>query len=211
MKLIYKQLMLLALVLTTVQLTAQQKVKLKEGDLIFQNIGCGPMCDAINAVTQGYKGNKFNHMGMVYLRNDSVLVIEAIGKDVHLSTLKEFLGRSKNPHYLGRLKIAYRAEIPAAISFAMQQMGVKYDSEFLYDNGMYYCSELIYDAFKYANDGKPFFTLFPMTYKEPGSDAYFPVWKAYFEQLNMAVPEGKPGCNPGGISLSDKIDITGTL
>jgi len=148
---------------------------------------------------------------MVYLRNDSVLIIEAIGKDVHLSPLKDFLARSKSPHYTGRLKSAYQKDIPAAISFAMKQMGVKYDSRFLYNNGMYYCSELIYDAFKYANNGKAFFKLYPMTYKEPGSGEYFPVWKAYFEQLNMEVPEGKPGCNPGGISLSDKIDMTGTL
>jgi hypothetical protein len=91
----------------------------------------------------------------------------------------------------------------------MAQMGVLYDDQYLYDNGKYYCSELIYDAFKAANKNKPFFKLFPMTYKKPGSDAYFPAWKVYFEHLNMEVPEGKPGCNPGGISLSDKIDILG--
>jgi len=208
----FKKLNLLLLALFWISgAVAQEKVKLKTGDFIFQNIACGPLCDAINAVTQGYQGNKFNHMGLVYLRNDSVLIIEAIGKDVHLSPLKDFLARSKSPHYTGRLKSAYQKDIPAALSFAMKQMGIKYDSQFLYDNGMYYCSELIYDAFKYANNGKAFFKLYPMTYKEPGSGEYFPVWKAYFEQLNMEVPEGKPGCNPGGISLSDKIDMTGTL
>lgn len=184
-------------------------VSLKEGDLIFQNLACGPLCDAINAVTQGYKGNKFSHMGMVTLRNDSIFIIEASGKDVHITPLAVFLSKSAYPHYLGRLKTRYQKLIPDAIAFAMQQMGLPYDDEYLYNNGKYYCSELIYDAFQSANQGKPFFQLFPMTYKEPGSGQFFPVWKAYFDKLNMEVPEGKPGCNPGGISLSDKIEILG--
>ncbi|HEY0177974.1 MAG TPA: YiiX/YebB-like N1pC/P60 family cysteine hydrolase [Pedobacter sp.] len=188
-----------------------QDTQLKAGDLIFQDLACGPLCDAINAVTQGYQGNKFSHMGMVYLRHDSILVIEASGKNVHLTPLKDFLARSVHPHYVGRIKSPYRKLIPAALGFSIRQMGVPYDDQYLYGNGKYYCSELIYDSFLSANRGRPFFQLFPMTYKEPGSDKFFPVWKAYFDNLKMEVPEGKPGCNPGGISLSDKIDILGQL
>lgn len=199
------------LLLVTSLAGAQQKITLLAGDLIFQNLACGPLCDAINAVTQGYQGNKFSHMGMVYLRNDSVLIIEASGKDVHLSTLSKFLSGSQFPHYVGRLKPAYRKLIPQALLFSMRQMGVPYDNQYLYGNGKYYCSELIYDAFKSANHDKPFFKMFPMTYKVPGSDSFFPVWKSYFDQLKMEVPEGQPGCNPGGISLSVKIDILGKL
>jgi cell wall-associated NlpC family hydrolase len=198
-----------AMLLSITTARAQENIKLKTGDLIFQNLDCGPLCDAINAVTQGYQGNKFSHMGMVLLRNDSVLIIEASGKNVHLTPLKAFLSKSTHPHYVGRIKPVYQKIIPTAIAFSMQQMGVLYDDQYLYNNGKYYCSELIYDAFKAANKNKPFFKLFPMTYKEPGSGAFFPVWKVYFEHLNMPVPEGKPGCNPGGISLSDKIDILG--
>ena len=198
-----------AMLLSITTAGAQENIQLKTGDLIFQNLDCGPLCDAINAVTQGYHGNKFSHMGMVLLRNDSVLIIEASGKNVHLTALKEFLSKSTHPHYVGRLKPAYQKIVPTAIAFSMQQMGVLYDDQYLYNNGKYYCSELIYDAFKAANKNKPFFKLLPMTYKEPGSGAFFPAWKVYFEHLNMPVPEGKPGCNPGGISLSDKIDILG--
>lgn len=190
---------------------AQQEIHLKEGDLIFQNLSCGPLCDAINAVTQGYQNNKFSHMGMVQLKNDSILVIEASGKDVHVTPIKVFLAKSTHPHYVGRLKAPYRKLVPAAIEFSNQQMGTLYDDQYLYNNGKYYCSELIYDAFKHANHDTPFFQLFPMTYKEPGSGEFFPVWKAYFEQRKMEVPEGQPGCNPGGISLSDKIQILGIL
>lgn len=204
-----KKFSVLFFVFLSVSAFAQQKIKLKSGDLIFQHLACGPLCEAIDAVTQGYQGQKFNHMGMVYLRNDTTYIIEASGKDVHLSRLDVFLSKSSSPHYVGRLKKKYKNLIRRALTFCIHQFGVAYDDEYLYDNGKYYCSELIYDGFKYANEDKPFFELFPMTYKQPGSSSYFPAWQAYFDKLGMPVPEGKPGCNPGGISLSDKIDILG--
>lgn len=184
---------------------------LKDGDIIFQNLDCGPMCDAIEAVTQGYEGLDFSHMGMVYLRNDSILVIESIGKGVMLTPVDQFLKRTANLHLVGRLKPAYTRLIPQALGYSLLCMGMPYDDDFLYANGKYYCSELIYDAFKHANSGKPFFKLFPMTYKEPGTDNFYPVWETHFRQLNLQIPEGLPGCNPGGMSQSDKIRILGFL
>jgi hypothetical protein len=177
------------------------------GDLLFQDLDCGEICDAIEAVTQGVDDQKFSHIGLVYTRNDSVYIIEAIGKDVHLTPIVDFLERSNNPVVQAKLKSPYQKLIPKAIQFALQQLGKPYDDPFLYDNGKYYCSELLYDAFAFANNGKPFFQLEPMTFKKPESDTYFPVWVTYYQKLNMAIPEGKPGINPGGISRSDKIEI----
>jgi len=85
---------------------------------------------------------------------------------------------------------------------------VPYDDEYVYNNGAYYCSELIYDAFMFANNGTPFFRLFPMTYKQPGTNDYFPAWVEYYKQICKPIPEGQPGCNPGGISVSDTIEIS---
>jgi hypothetical protein len=179
----------------------------KTGDLLFQDLDCGDICDAIEAVTQGYHDQKFSHIGLVYVQNDSVYIIESIGTTVHLSHITGFLERSDNPVVHGRLKPEYQKLIPDAIQFALKQQGNPYDDTFLYNNGKYYCSELIYDAFAFANNGKPFFQLEPMTFKKPGSQDYFPVWVAYYQKLNMAIPENKPGINPGGISRSEKIDI----
>lgn len=197
----------LLLIFSTNKGSAQEKTILKEGDFLFQQISCGPLCDAILAVTSGYQGQKFNHMGMVILQQDSLMIVEAIGKDVHLSSITDFLKRSANPVYTGRLKQEYQRLIPAAVHFSLDQLGTPYDDAFLYQNGKYYCSELIYDAFLSANRGEPVFELQPMTYKVPGSNSFFPVWKDYFDNLKQPVPEGLPGCNPGGISLSDKIDM----
>lgn len=192
-------------------LFAQTKVELQDGDLIFQDMDCGPLCEAIEAVTNGYNGNDFSHMGLVYHRNDTLYIIEAAGKAVRLTTLEKFSKNTSKPMYVGRLKKQHSKLIPQAIAFSLKQLGVPYDSEYVYNNGSYYCSELIYDAFKDANKGKPFFRLFPMTYKQPGTQDFFPAWVDYYKQLGKPIPEGQPGCNPGGISVSDKIEIVGAL
>jgi Permuted papain-like amidase enzyme, YaeF/YiiX, C92 family len=184
---------------------------LKDGDLIFQDMDCGPLCDAIEAVTEGYKGADFSHMGMVFHRNDTLYIVEAAGKAVRLNTLEKFSKNTSKSMLVGRLKQQYQKLIPNAIGFSTYQLGVPYDDEYVYNNEAYYCSELIYDAFMFANGGKPFFTLYPMTYKQPGTNEFFPAWVDYYKDINKPIPEGQPGCNPGGISTSDTIEIIGNL
>lgn len=204
---------LLALLIIILPVTAAAVAPkdLKNGDILFQDLDCGPMCDAIEAVTVGCQGLDFSHMGMVYLRNDSILIIESIGKGVILTPIDQFVKRTTNKHLVARLKPQYTHLISRAMGYSLLCMGMPYDDDFLYGNGKYYCSELIYDAFKHANGGKPFFKLFPMTYKEPGTDNFYPVWEHHFKQLNLPIPEGLPGCNPGGMSQSDKIRLLGFL
>jgi len=188
---------------------AQKKVTLKEGDIIFQSMNCD-LCKAINAVTEGFNGKDFSHLGMIHIQNDSIYVIEAAGKQVKLTPLEVFKTYTTEEMYVGRLKRKYRKYIPKAIEFSIEQLGVPYDEAYLYDNGSYYCSELIYDAFLAAYE-KPFFKLTPMTFKEPNSNDYFQVWIDYYENLKIEIPEGELGCNPGGISTSDKVKIVGIV
>ncbi len=187
-----------------------QHPELKEGDFIFQNLNCGPMCEAINEVTFGYEGQKFNHIGLVIKQEEELFVIEANWPKVRVVSLEAFLNYTPNPQYLGRLKDSFKHLIPEAVSFALKQIDTPYDSAFIYDNDAYYCSELIYDAFKAAN-GSPVFQLYPMTYKSPNSNEFFPIWIDYYNQLDVEIPEGLPGCNPAGMSLSDKLDILGII
>ena len=187
-----------------------QNITLKSGDLLFQSMNCGPLCEAINEVTSGYQGHDFSHLGLVYIKNDSILVIEAAGSSVKITPYETFKTYTAEKMFVGRLKRKYRALIPEAIAFALQQIGVPYDEEYVYNNGKYYCSELLYDAFLHANK-KPLFDLFPMTFKSPKTKEYFEVWVDYYKKLTLEIPEGKPGCNPGGISTSDKLKIIGTV
>lgn len=197
------------LLLISFSVFAQEKVTLKEGDIIFQSMNCD-LCNAINAVTEGFDGKDFSHLGIVHIQNDSIYVVEASGKEVKLTPLGIFKTYTTEEMYVGRLKRKYRKYIPKAIEFSIKQLGAPYDQAYLYDNGSYYCSELIYDAFLSAYE-KPFFELTPMTFKEPNSNEYFQVWIDYYENLKIEIPEGELGCNPGGISISDKLKIIGTI
>ena len=187
-----------------------QKIQLQTGDLLFQKMNCGELCEAIHAVTKGYQGNDFSHLGLVLIEDDSVFILEAAGNAVRKVTLEEFSKNTTTTMFIGRVKKKYEKLIPQVISFSKEQLGIPYDDDYLYDNGKYYCSELIYDAFLNAY-GKPFFELQPMTFKQPQTNVFFPAWVAYYNDLKIEIPEGKPGCNPGGISTSKKIKIIGKL
>ena len=46
-----------------------------------------------------------------------------------------------------------------------------------------------------------------MTFINPKTQKTMDVWRDYYQKLNIEVPEGKLGINPGIMSLSNKIDI----
>lgn len=202
---------ILALIGLICTLSYAQQTTFKEGDLIFQELKCGPLCDAINEVTYGYEGLNFNHMGMVIEHEGSLQVIEATWPAVCITPLDQFLNKTTEPMYLGRIIKKYEKLIPKAKDFALKQVGVPYDENYLYANGKYYCSELIYDAFKSANNNKEFFNMYPMTYRSKYTGEFFPVWVQYFEKLDQVIPEGALGCNPAGMTWSKNITIVGPI
>ena len=79
----------------------------------------------------------------------------------------------------------------------------KYDEVFIMNNDSYYCSELIYDAFKEDT----VFQLYPMTFLHPNTNDTLKVWKDYYLKLGEKIPQNQLGINPGIISLSEKIKI----
>lgn len=186
------------------------------GDLLFQDLDCGPLCDAIEKVTTGYQGANFSHVGIAAVNDDgSIVVIEAVSSGVKVTPLWTFLGRSVDTKgrpkvVVGRLRRAYRHLIAPAIEEAFSLEGKPYDKVFAIDNKAYYCSELIYEIFRRANDNTPVFTLQPMTFREPGTEQTQQVWQDYFSTLGVPVPEGQPGINPGGISRSAALTIIHT-
>ena len=185
---------------------------LKHGDLLFQDLNCGALCDAIEAVTDGENGKDFSHCGMVVRINDTLKVIEAIGSQVQVSSLSAFFARSGDTSAIqnitiGRVRKQFEPLLAEATAFARQQIGQPYDDAFLMNNGKWYCSELVFEAFKEANDQQDFFELHPMTFKDPETQSFFPAWVDYYKHLNTEVPEGRPGLNPGSISRSNKIEI----
>lgn len=88
------------------KLSAQKLLRtdLQTGDLLFQNIDCGEMCDAIEAVTQGWQGYSFSHVGLVELVDSAVYVWESMSRGVRRISLDSFMIRSPHPMVAGRLK-----------------------------------------------------------------------------------------------------------
>lgn len=183
------------------------------GDILFQDLECGPLCDAIEAVTQGYKGSNLSHMGLVVKNTDgNTLVLEAIGAGVVETPISEFLSRSSdsdgNPKvFVARVKKKYRSIIPTLIKEKERYLGLPYNNEYILNDSSFYCSQLIYVLFKEANGGNDFFSLEPMTFKIPESNSFYEAWEEYYQKQDCKIPEGMPGINPGGISCSDKIKV----
>jgi len=208
MKLISIPLILTLLMAIT---SCKDEYKPQTGDLLFMDLDCGEFCQAIKKVTYGVDGTFPSHIGVVWIQNNKSYVIEADTKGVVRTRLDSFMSRSVDAKghpkiMVGRLKEEYRNEIPQAINRMLTLIGKPYDFAFDIDNDSYYCSELVYKGFQ-DKVGHPIFKLEPMTFNDPDTKAIFPIWEDYFKKLNISVPEGKPGLNPGSISRSDKIEI----
>lgn len=177
-----------------------------EGDFVFQDLDCGPLCEAIEAVTYGVNDRDFSHLGLVIEQAGQFYALEAIGTEVQLTPLDTFMQRTDR-FVISRLNPDWRPMIPMVKQYGLSKLGAPYDDAFLPDNDRYYCSELIAEAFQVANSGMPFFQQFPMTFKNPSTGAFFPTWVEYYAKLELEIPEGTLGCNPGGMSLDHKLAV----
>lgn len=186
---------------------------LQPGDLLFQDIDCGPLCDAIETVTRGVDGAQFSHVGIVSrIDTSEPMILEAVSAGVVETPLSSFLDRSHDAQgrpkvLVGRMTEPHDALIPDAIEVARRYMGLPYDSVYVMEDSSFYCSELVYEAFRLANEGEPIFPLAPMTFRDPRTGETFGPWVDYYEELAVPIPEGEPGLNPGGISRSPGLRI----
>ena len=186
---------------------------LEVGDLLFQDLDCGGICDAIEEVTHGTGGARLSHVAMIScVEGQEPFAIEAYADGVVEVPLREILARSRDGSgrpkvIVGRLHNDYRSLIPRALDAARARIGKPYDDAFVLGNDRYYCSELIHEAFADANGGSPLFELQPMTFLQPGSGKTHVAWERYFRELGLPVPEGQPGLNPGGMSSSPVLSI----
>ena len=195
----------------------EQSTEIQTGDLLFQQWDKSDFAQAINAVTEGANGQDYAHVGLVLSYQDTLKVLEAVtGEGVVLRPLDDFLEASTTPEGLpriaiGRLKKNYSSYIPSINDWALSKVGMPYDTLFIYGNDKYYCSELVHDAFNENVDGPDVFSLAPMTFKNPESKNFFPIWISYFAKERADIPEGDPGINPGLLSRSEKIEIVDVL
>lgn len=86
---------------------------------------------------------------------------------------------------------------------AKKYIGESYDLGFLPDNGMHYCTELVYDT--YIRNGEHIFEAAPMNFKDESGE--FPAfWVRTFKKIGAEIPQGKLGTNPQAMHGSDAIE-----
>ena len=184
---------------------------IQHGDFLFSQIGTDS--NAISAVTEGYRGARLNHMGIVVENQWGVFVLEAFPPEVRVTQIDVFLRRSADPvdarhrYITARLLEPYRKLLPSAIRYGLKKRNIPYDTLYLTDAAALYCSELIVDMFRYANDGVEFFVEKPMSFRDLATDQIHPAWIDYYAKFGMPVPEGQPGSNPGDLSKDSRIEV----
>ncbi len=125
--------------MVTETFTAQiESIKdIREGDVIFQT-SQSEQSPLLQIATR----SKITHCGIIVMKNGKPYVLETL-KTLVLTPLDKFIARGEDGKYwLKRskkenIKIKYKS-----------YLGKPYDLAFKFDNGKFYCSELIYDIYK---------------------------------------------------------------
>ncbi len=184
---------------------------LENGDLLFVPAAESGLSGAINNVTQTEKKTSYDHIGIVKKETHQIYVLHAAPKG---GSQKQKLGlflkeqiKSGQTIDVYRLKSEFRSAIPASLSKAETLVGKPYNFNYILDDNSYYCSDFVERAFR---DSK-IFKLDPMTFIDPKTGKTNAFWEKFYQDRNLKVPEGEPGCNPNGLAASDKLEKVGRL
>lgn len=184
---------------------------LENGDLLFVPSVDSGLSGAINNVTQTEKKTSYDHIGIVKKEENHFYVLHAAPKGgSQKQTLRSFLKeqtKSGQKIDVYRLKSEFHSSIPNSVSKAETLVGKPYNFNYILDDNSYYCSDFVERAFR----DNQIFTLEPMTFVDPKTGKTNAFWEKFYQDKNIKVPEGEPGCNPNGLANSNKIDKIGEL
>lgn len=110
--------------------------ELKEGDVVFQ-ISKSKQSPLIAAAT----GSQWTHCGVIVMKKGEPYVLEA-SSVVKLTPWEQWKQRGKG----GIISMKRYTDKPVKIRYS-QYLGKPYDLAFKFDNGKWYCSELVYDIY----------------------------------------------------------------
>lgn len=178
---------------------------LHDCDLLFQASVSG---NAITDVTRGVDDMNIDHVGVFARIDGRPSVIEALpGHGVCVTPLDSFLCRRMSPEGVpqGVVGRVTGLDVQASLNGVQRFIGCNYDSLYLPGNREIYCSELV--QFSFVDGGDNFvFESVPMTFRD--SSGHIPdFWTRFYARHGMAVPEGRPGTNPGEMSRRKKVRI----
>ncbi|MET4692306.1 YiiX/YebB-like N1pC/P60 family cysteine hydrolase [Endozoicomonas lisbonensis] len=188
---------------------------LQKGDLLFQLRSGGELEYAISRVFAGYNGMLLNHVA-VYCgegKRGEGKVVEATMPQVRCISLEHFLQRSvldtSGRHCVvhARLLPEYLHLNEKAVGFILDQLDKPYDCHYTSKEKGWYCSELILEAWRFANRGHFVFPQTPMGFRDMETHELLPYWVQHYNKARKPIPEGEPGSHPALLSCSEKIDI----
>ncbi|WP_178988372.1 YiiX/YebB-like N1pC/P60 family cysteine hydrolase [Winogradskyella schleiferi] len=184
---------------------------IKSGDIVFRGALNSELSEAINEVTQTSKSTSYTHMGICDVEDGTVFVYHSdLGKGVVKEPLDSFIGAEDSVSQsvdLYRIKNMAPKQIEEVISKAKLLVGNPYNTTYILEDEGYYCSEYIYEIIKKDS----VFELEPMTFKDAETNSFHKGWIEHYENLGIAIPEGKPGCNPNGMANSKTIEFIKNL
>ena len=111
--------------------------EVREGDVIFQT-SQSQQSPLIQIATR----SKISHCGIIVMKNGKPYVLETL-KTLVVTPLDKFVARGEGGKYW--LKRSNKKNIKIKYT---SYLGKSYDLAFKFDNGKFYCSELIYDIYK---------------------------------------------------------------
>lgn len=174
------------------------------GDLLFVTSSQTTLSTSINAVTQTAAQHNFTHVGMVEIdADDAIWVLHAGPRHgVERLTLDSFVAQSYNQNQqiaIYRLSDTVAINFDAVIAQAKRHLGKPYNYTYIRTDTAFYCADYIWDAFQQYD----IFQLEPMTFIHPHTQDFDTGWVAHYQQLGIAIPEGKPGCNPNKMATNE--------
>lgn len=113
--------------------------RIRAGDLVFQDLACGPRCEMIREVTH----SRYAHVGVVFGEGDERVVWEALAP-VGPTPLAEWVARGIDERvavYRPKPDLARRRSEVERRIVALQ--GRPYDADYQWDDERIYCSELV--------------------------------------------------------------------
>lgn len=111
--------------------------EVREGDVIFQT-SKSQQSPLIQIGTR----SKITHCGIIVMRGGKPYVLETL-KTLVLTPLDKFIARGEDGKYWIKRSSTENIKIKYA-----KYLGKPYDLAFKFDNGRFYCSELVYDIYQ---------------------------------------------------------------
>ena len=184
------------------------------GDLLFQLRSGGKAEWVISRLFAGRDGKAINH---VAIYDGDGQVIEAVMPEVRKTSMEDFINRSVRDNHgnpcilVCRVKPAFSALVPKALEFAEGVVDHPYDPHYTQGKKSWYCSELVVDAFREANNGEFLFEETPMSFRDMDSGEIMPYWRQHYDAIGQEIPEGKPGSHPALLSCSSELSVVNIM